>query len=150
MIELTKENFSEVYEIINHLTQELRNKIPSDFVEFVSKNKDNNYVSEIDFTKNINEQKISKETRAILAIIYRDFLCTKEEKKKLIKEDEKYLLELEKTKSEKYSQDNLFKKDKINKEEVVEQEQTWYPVVVKPKVGIIKKIIKKIISFFKG
>ena len=150
MIELTKENFSEVYEIINHLTQELRNKIPSDFVEFVSKNKDNNYVSEIDFTKNINEQKISKETRAILAIIYRDFLCNKEEKKKLIKEDEKYLLELEKTKSEKYSQDNLFKKDKINKEEVVEQEQTWYPVVVKPKVGIIKKIIKKIISFFKG
>ena len=143
MIELTKENFSEVYEIINHLTQELRNKIPSDFVEFVSKNKDNNYVSEIDFTKNINEQKISKETRAILAIIYRDFLCNKEEKKKLIKE-------LEKTKSEKYSQDNLFKKDKINKEEVVEQEQTWYPVVVKPKVGIIKKIIKKIISFFKG
>ena len=86
MIELTKENFSEVYEIINHLTQELRNKIPSDFVEFVSKNKDNNYVSEIDFTKNINEQKISKETRAILAIIYRDFLCNKEEKKKLIKE----------------------------------------------------------------
>ena len=150
MIELTKENFSEVYEIINHLTQELRNKIPSDFVEFVSKNKDNNYVSEIDFTKNINEQKISKETRVILAIIYRDFLCNKEEKKKLIKEDEKYLLELEKTKSEKYSQDNLFKKDKINKEEVVEQEQTWYPVVVKPKVGIIKKIIKKIISFFKG
>ena len=150
MIELTTENFSEVYEIINHLTQELRNKIPSDFVEFVSKNKDNNYVSEIDFTKNINEQKISKETRAILAIIYRDFLCTKEEKKKLIKEDEKYLLELEKTKSEKYSQDNLFKKDKINKEEVIKQEQTWYPVVVEPKVGIIKKIIKKIISFFKG
>ena len=87
MIELTKESFSEVYDIINHLEKAIYEKIPKKFIEVIKANRDEKYISKIDYSKDINNQEISKGARAVLAIIYRDFVCSKEKKAELLEKD---------------------------------------------------------------
>ena len=41
----------------------------------------------IDFTKKLNDMELLKETRVLLSLIYRDFVCTDEERKELVEAD---------------------------------------------------------------
>ena len=66
--------FSEVYDIVNHIEKDLYNKIPKNFIAMLEKNKDEKYVPQIDYSKSINEQKLLKDTRVILSLIYRDYI----------------------------------------------------------------------------
>ena len=101
--------FAEVYDIIMHFERDLYNKIPKSFIELVEKNRDKEYKFNIDYLKDINEQYLLQDTRAILALIYRDFLCDEEQRLKL-KEQEEILLEKSKKKLyEKYNTDNIFR-----------------------------------------
>ena len=84
MHETLKQSFGEVYEILLHTEKTLYDKIPKSFINMIKENKDPNYNCKIDFTKSINDQNLLKETRAILSLIYRDYLCSNEERKKLI------------------------------------------------------------------
>lgn len=88
-----KKAYSEALVIINNLEPELYSKIPYGLISFFYRNKDNNYVANIDLTKSINEQNLLDETRALLAVIYRDYICSKEKRIKLLKEEEKYFQE---------------------------------------------------------
>ena len=81
--------FSEVYDIVNHIEKDLYNKIPKKFIAMLEKNKDEKYVPQIDYSKSINEQKLLKDTRVILSLIYKDYICTKEIEKKCVKRKEK-------------------------------------------------------------
>ena len=69
-----KEALNEVLDIINHMDKSLYNKIPKSFIEMLKKNISKDYTVDIDYTKSINEQNISKEARAILSLIYRSYL----------------------------------------------------------------------------
>ena len=84
-INTTYQAFSEVYDIINHMEYNLYNKIPKQFIEMLERTRDKNYKFKIDYSKNINNQNISKGAKGILALIYRDFICSKEKKQELIK-----------------------------------------------------------------
>lgn len=81
-IKQKKENinraFSEVYDIINHLDEKLYNKIPQQFIEMIKENKDNTYHPHIDYNISINEQKLMKDTRIILSLIYREYIYSNE------------------------------------------------------------------------
>ncbi len=127
-------SFSEVYEIILHMDKELVNKIPQKFISFIKQNKKDDYVTNIDYTKNINEQELQKGTRVILSIIYRDYLCSDEKKKELMQNDNIELRKIEEELREKYNIDNLFKR-KNNKLEVEEKQlivniqKKWYQKV---------------------
>ena len=59
----------------------IKSKIPSQFVNFIDENRDIHYKPDIDFTKSINQQNLLKETRTILSLIYRDYICDKDKKK---------------------------------------------------------------------
>ena len=105
--------FAEVYDIIMHLEKDLYNKIPKSFLELLEKNRDKEYKFNIDYLKDINEQYLLQDTRAILALIYRNFLCDEEQRLKL-KEQEEILLKKSKKKLyEKYNTDNIFR-NKVN------------------------------------
>lgn len=134
----SRQAFSEVYDIINHLEQNLYKKIPTKFVKLIKENRDLNYVVNIDYTENINKQKLLKETRVILSLIYRDYLVTPEERKKLLEQDKIKLKEEERELQEKY--EIHFKKEYIVKPEqaLIEVHDSWF-----------KKIINKIKHFFK-
>ena len=63
---MTRQAYSEVYNIINHFEKELYDKIPQSFINAIEKNRDLNYKVNIDYTKTINEQELLRETRVIL------------------------------------------------------------------------------------
>ena len=127
-------SFSEVYEIILHMDKELVKKIPAQFINFIKQNKKDNYITNIDYTKSINQQELQRGTRVILSIIYRDYLCDDEKKKELMQNDSIELKKIEEELREKYNIDNLFKK-KNNQFEVEEKRLTvniqkkWYQKV---------------------
>ena len=51
---MTRQAYSEVYNIINHFEKELYAKIPQSFINAIEKNRYLNYKVNIDYTKTIN------------------------------------------------------------------------------------------------
>ena len=107
MKEEYREAFSEVEQIINLMPINLANKIPLDFKKIIQLEKSTTYIPNI--TQPIEQCELKTETIIILAIIYRDFLCNKEERANLIARDNKKIEELESKLREKYNPDNVFK-----------------------------------------
>ena len=138
---------AEVYDIINHFEPDIYKKIPQDFINFVKQNKNNNYITEIDFSKSISEQNILKETKVILSIIYRDFICDTQLKQKL-KEYDFNIIEAKKR--EIYNPNNLFKNRKEQLERnSISQTQDTTTTLVKYKESIFTKIFNCIRKLFK-
>lgn len=135
-------SFSEVYEIILHMDKKISQKIPDKFINFIKQNKKEDYTTNIDYSKNINEQELQRGTRIILSIIYRDYLCEDEKKKKVMQEDNKELIKIENELKEKYNTSNLLKKNNIpipKKEEIIEYK----------KENFLKKLLRKIKKILK-
>lgn len=143
MVNITKEVCSEVYDIIYHM--KLEKKIPKGFIELINKNRDMEYKVNIDYSKNINDQELQRGTKVLLSIIYRDYLCSEEERKALIKRDQEELKRIEEEKREKYNPDNLLKKN-IEKNQAEVKDETSMVIY---KETIIQKFLKKIKRIFR-
>ncbi len=146
------EAFTEVNEIIKLMPEELVNRIPSKFREMIQEERDRNYVPDI--KEPLENCKLKEETIIILGLMYRDFLCSPEERKKLQEKDAKELQEVKKAIEEearqKYNPEDLFK-NKKNEEKVtykeeteeksmtIVQEEKWYQKIF----NIIKNIFKR-------
>ena len=142
--------FAEIDEILNLMPEELLKKIPNKFHKMIHEEKNTEYVTNI--KEPLENCKLKKETIVILGLIYRDFLCSTEERKIL---QEKDLKEIKKVKDkleiemrDKYNPDDIFKKKKeenqkeneLNKENslTVIIKEKWYKKIF----NIIKKIFK--------
>lgn len=139
--------YTEVLEILKYLPSEEYERIPKEKIDFYRNNKDNSYNCTFDSTKSLNEQKISREARAIIVSIFRDFFCTPTQREKLQKillnNEQKYQEELRK----KYNPDNIFRKKKETtqiEENIVKHETA----MIEYKKSIFKKIIDKIKRIF--
>ena len=141
-------SFSEVYEIILHMDKELVKKIPVKFINFIKQNKKDNYITNIDYTKSINEQELQRGTRVILSIIYRDYLCNDEKKKELMQKDNLKLRKMEEELREKYNPDNLFKKKNALIEEKQENVECKELVGYKAE-NFLKRFFRKLARLFK-
>ena len=141
------EAFAEVNEIIKLMPLELVNKIPSKFREMIEEEKDNNYVPAI--KEPVEKCKLKNETIIILGLIYRDFLCPPEEKRKLQEKDARELQEVQKAIEEeireKYNPDDIFKKKQPSMENSQYQEENTSMIVIKE-----EKWYKKIFNLIKG
>ena len=85
---ITKEmqySISEVLDILKHTDEEEMEKIPLDVIKELNSNKDETYISTIDYTKPLKESKISSKALSMLAYIYREYLSNDEEKEELDK-----------------------------------------------------------------
>lgn len=146
------EAFAEVNEIIKLMPLELVKKIPSKFREMIVEEKDNNYIPDIE--EPIEKCKLKNETIIILGLIYRDFLCSPDERKKLQEKDARELQEVQKAVEEEireiYNPDDIFKKknqnnieESNNKEEntsmIVIQEEKWYQKIFNLIKGLFRK-----------
>ena len=141
------QSYSEVYDIIEHLDKKLYNKIPAKFIKMLKENMDNNYNVEIDYNKSINEQKLLKDTKIILSIIYRDYLCSEEKKKELIEKDKADLVRYENEIRERYNPDKIFK-NRIQ-ENNTEKTKENITAMVEYKENIFLKIIEFFKKIFK-
>ena len=142
-----KEAFTEVNEIIKMMPIELVNKIPSKFREMIVEEKYKNYIPDI--KEPIEKCKLKNETIIILGLIYRDFLCSPDERKKLQEKDARELQEVEKAIEEeireKYNPDDIFKnRNKIVLQEEQPSEETRMTIVQE------EKLYQKIFNLIKG
>ena len=143
------EAFTEVYEVLKLMPKQLLNKIPNEFYKMIEEERDKKYFPDI--REPLEKQKLKNETIIILGLIYRDFLCSEEERKKLQEKDARELQEvqqkLEEEIRQKYNPDDIFKnRNKI--EEQSAQEENSLMVVEEEKLyrkifNIIKKLFKK-------
>ena len=141
-----KRVYNEIYDIISHMESRLTNKIPKDFIKLIEQNRDENIKVNIDYSKSINEQELQRETRVVLSLIYRDYLCSEEERNALIEKDKKELESIEAELREKYNPDNLFKKAKVENTE--EKDVNTNKDMLIYKENIIQKIFRKLKKIF--
>ena len=107
--------YSEVLEILKHISQEDYEKIPKSKIELYKENANKDYVFNYNPTKTLNEQNVSKIAKGIIAILFRDYWATPEQREKIIKKQNNDRIQIEKEKTKKYNPD-VFKSK--NKEEV--------------------------------
>ena len=145
------EAFTEVYEIFKLMPKDLLNKVPKKFYEMIEEEKSKEYSPNI--KEPLEQQKLKNETIIILGLIYRDFLCSTEEKKMLQEKDARELQEVQKALEDeirqKYNPDDIFKnrnnieEQKIQQEEenglIIVREEKWYKKIF----NIIKNLFKR-------
>ena len=137
-----RQAFAEVLEVLKNSNQNIIEKIPEKFIAFLNKNKDNDYIVNIDFFDKNWENFVKKETRAILALIYRDYIVSSEERKKLLVEENEEQIKIENELREKYNPDDIFRKKNEIQETtmLVVKKEKWYKKIF----NIIKNLFKKI------
>lgn len=131
---------AEINEILKYMPKEEVEKIPSKLRDFFREVASKDYVTNINPDLPLDKQEIKEKTKDIIALIYRNYWCSEEERKeldqKLIENDRKFEEELR----EKYNPDNIFKnnvtttkkeepevkEEKIEQSLVVQETEKWY------------------------
>lgn len=137
-------SYIELREILKYTDSNVANNIPKKVFEMLNSINGNGYKFEYDFTKSLNEQKISKQTKELLAGLYIKYCCDEKTSKELI---EKCKLNDEIAHKQYEIQWNK-KNSKQKKLENISENNNTTDLVVQ-KQGIFTKIINKIKSIFK-
>ncbi len=138
-----EKSLAEVYKVVENLEYEEYIKISKNFLENLYKNMDMDYYFKMSIDNDFIDNKLSETAKEILALIYRDYLVSTEEREQLLIEEAEEEKRIEKELREKYNPDNIFKKSKHVEEQKEETalilaEDIWY-----------KRFINKILNFFK-
>lgn len=136
---------TEVLDILKHTRKQDVDKISPKFMEYLEKNSLDDYKTNLDHNKKIKDMQLRKKTRVFLAIIYRKFWCNDEQRNAFDRKLKDNEIRHQKEAKEKYNPDNIFKKQK-QIESVQEDEVS----IMTYKESIFKKIINRIIKFFKN
>ena len=102
MRDIYRNALAEVNAVINSSQEDIINRIPSRFKNFIKSSMNNSYFVEIYPDKSILEQNISNEAKSIIALIYRDYICSENERNELIKKEILKNEKEEQIKKEKY------------------------------------------------
>lgn len=100
-----KQAFTDLSVIIKMMPKNMREKINTNFINLIEQYKDTDYTSTVNPNIPIRNQKLSETTEALLALIYRDYLCTEEERKTLIAAENQELERVENKKRKQYEVD---------------------------------------------
>lgn len=139
--------FKEVYVILKSLGKEITDKIPPRFMNLIEENMDKDYIFILDDNTPIEEQNLSNEALGLISLIYRDYIVSDEEREKIKAEEKKRREEVQVELSQKYSYENLFKKNKTTAEEKVEINSNEEMIIAEEKW--YTKLINKIKSLFR-
>lgn len=75
--------YVEVLEILKYIPKDDYDKVPNYIIENMQHEMDRSYACELNFVDGFENQKLLEETQAILAVFYRDYWASDEQKKKL-------------------------------------------------------------------
>lgn len=107
--------FKEVYEVLKFTDTELLEKVPNSFKRFIEENMDRQYNKKINTDLTLEEQKLSNETKEILALIYRSYWASEEEKAEFYEKDK---LEEENNQLKYKNIEDVFNKRKIENDNI--------------------------------
>lgn len=136
--------YNEVLEILKYISKEEYNKIPQNIIKTFKLNASSENNFRYNPNKTLQEQNVSETTRTIIAILFRDYWATNEQKEKIISVQNK-----EREKIEKYNTDAIFKTKNTGTNEqnslieetrmIVVNEEKWY----KKLISLIKGLFNK-------
>lgn len=144
---LYQKAYVELYEMIKHLSDEERGKIPEYIIQYIYNNMDTNYKFSIDNEKGILEQDYMVETKALIVKLYEKFFAPESEKEFWNEYHKLCFNMIEEQKRKNYNDGNIFKQPvstEIQPTEPVPQEKA----LVKVKQGFFAKFIKKVKTIF--
>lgn len=130
--------------ILEYTSDELKNKIPKKFLDFLKSIQSQTYKFKYDKTKKLNEQELKQRTKGLIALVYQDYLCNETDKKEYIQKSQKFINQLKEIKGETYNPNDIFK----HKEIKFAQNTANTNAIIEYKESIIKKIINKIKNIF--
>jgi hypothetical protein len=145
----TREAYSEISEILWLLGSKYIDKLPQELIEHIEKNKSKEYTPIYSYENHIDKLDLKDETRSILAFLHYSYWCDDEIKKeqviKALKEND--------VKSEKLKNvviNELFPKEEkiVDRKNNIISKSENIQIVVK-KESLFKRILNKIIMFFK-
>lgn len=141
----------EVEAVLNCLEHDDYCKIPKEIIHAINKNKDECYILEYDENLDFKDWSLMSETKALLYNLFKKYLATNEQKQYFVEKERLEIYQLEKEKSKKYNQNEVFKNKKTQKTEeefienkenvsLIEYKETYFTRVKK---FIIKLLHKK-------
>ena len=151
MVDIEHANaYTEVLEIIKFISKEDYDKIPKENIEALETFSNKEHEFKYNPEKTLDEQNVSNITKVLIAILFRDYWATDNQRKHIIAKQNENRKRIEEEKREKYNPNNIFNKNQPYKE--VEDKQTteeialteireikWYEKIILS----IKKIFRK-------
>jgi len=91
-IEVKKESnwnkaYAELDQVLRHSTEDVIKAIPKSLFDFLQNNMDKTWRCKLDFSKELKDMDLLRETLALLALVYRDFICSEEEREKIVEKN---------------------------------------------------------------
>lgn len=143
-----KNAFKEVYEILQNTDLELVQKVPINFINFLQTNMNTNYKTTIYNNISISQQLLLPETEDILALIYRNYWATSEEKQEFYTIDKKSLESFKENEKNKYKDvSEIFANRKKSTIQYNRLQDNSLAVI--PKENFMRKILNKILKILK-
>ena len=102
--------YKEVLDILKYVSKEDLKKIPAKKIEVFSKYANYNYDFEYNPEITLKEQNVSDIAQTIIAILFRDYWATSEQREKIISKEKYDMQLLEEAKKEKYNSNIIFDK----------------------------------------
>ncbi len=140
-----KKALVEVDAVLSCLDYNEYKKIPTNIINAIENNKDEEYMYEYDEELEYEDWSLMPETKAILYNIFKKYLATEEQRKYLQQKERLGNYKIESEKIKKYNSENLFKKEKEVKK--VEQEENNELIVKRD--SSFKRILEKLKSIFR-
>ena len=109
--------YTEVLDILKYISKEDYEKIPKSKIKVFEENSNKNYSFTYDENKTLDEQNVSEIAKAIIAILFRDYWATKEQRYIIIKKQQEIKEQKQKDLMAKFQQNkNISEKDlkKVN------------------------------------
>lgn len=109
--------YTEVLDILKYISKEDYEKIPKSKIKVFEENCNKNYNFTYDENKTLDEQNVSEITKVIIAILFRDYWATKEQRYIIIKKQQEIKDQKQKELMAKFEQNkNISEKDlkKVN------------------------------------
>lgn len=145
--EIYRNSFKEVYDILQNTEDELLYRIPTQFMNFIKENMNKDYQTNLKFDVDIDKQELSKETEAILSLIYRSYWATDKEKQEFIIKDKQERNKIEQKKKEEYQGKDIYQAFEERKN--INKNMTNNSLMVIKKESFIKKWINAILRLLK-
>ena len=109
--------YTELLDILKYISKEDYEKIPKSKIKVFEENCNKNYNFTYDENKTLDEQNVSEITKVIIAILFRDYWATKEQRYIIIKKQQEIKDQKQKELMAKFEQNkNIYEKDlkKVN------------------------------------
>lgn len=146
--EAYRNSFKEIYEILENTENELLEKIPTKFMNFIKENMNEHYKTNIQRNIDIDKQPLLKETEAVLSLIYRSYWATDKEKQELAIKDQQESIKKDEKKKEQYQGKDIYQvfEERKNINEITIDNK----LMVIKKENFIKKFFNKILNILKN